>query len=184
MGDFIRDYGALIAPTAAILNGFVAVVIAQFFKEHLIAKIILVVVVGLLGAAAIGATIHSQRQIVADKLAETRRHAAEVQRRTADREQLGSFIAEGETLTLKSMDANYATLEPEVTEWAQRVLNFLRDHLGQSYVSRALSPAGVPVGIAPRVTVDEKHTQLFRIVNGLIVHLEAFSQEMNSAAVR
>jgi hypothetical protein len=180
MSDFLRDYGALIAPTAAIINGFVAVVIAQFFKEHLIAKIILAAVAGLLGAAAIGSTIYSQRQIVADRWAESQRHAAEAQRRQNDREQLGSFIAEGGMLIQKSMDASDTTLETEVNLYTQRVLNFLRDHLGQSYVNRMVSPAGVPVGVGPRVTIDEKHTEIFRILYAFMSHLEAFSQEMNS----
>ena len=30
--DFLADYGALIAPIAAIINGFIAVVVASFSK--------------------------------------------------------------------------------------------------------------------------------------------------------
>jgi hypothetical protein len=55
-----RDYVGLVAPTAAIINGFIAVLVAQFYKDYPIAKVILVVVAGVLGAAAIGATFYGR----------------------------------------------------------------------------------------------------------------------------
>ena len=42
MDNPLHDYGTLIAPTAAIINGFIAVLVAQFFKDHPIAKVLLV----------------------------------------------------------------------------------------------------------------------------------------------
>jgi len=65
--DFLADYGALIAPIAAIINGFIAVVVAQFFKDRPSAKVALVVAAGLLGVGVVGATVLTQRQIVATK---------------------------------------------------------------------------------------------------------------------
>jgi hypothetical protein len=67
---FLADYGALIAPIAAIINGFIAVLVAQFFKDRPAAKVLLVMVAGVLGIAAIGATVLSQRQILAVKTAD------------------------------------------------------------------------------------------------------------------
>jgi len=55
VGTVLQDYGALVAPTAAIINGFIAVLVAQFFKDHPVAKVLLVVAAGLLGTAAFGA---------------------------------------------------------------------------------------------------------------------------------
>jgi hypothetical protein len=43
MKEFFADYGGLIAPIAAIVNGFIAVLVAQFFKDNTKAKIILVI---------------------------------------------------------------------------------------------------------------------------------------------
>src|SRR3977135_1375785 len=88
MNGFLHDYGALVAPTAAIINGFIAVVVAQFFKDHYVAKVLLVLTAGILGAVAIGATFYTQHQIVADQQATGQRHK-EI------RDQLGSFIREG-----------------------------------------------------------------------------------------
>jgi hypothetical protein len=59
-----RDYIGLLPATAAIINGFIAVVVAHFFKDHHKAKIVLVVMAGLLGVVAIGATFYAQHQIV------------------------------------------------------------------------------------------------------------------------
>ncbi len=61
MQTFPGDYGALIAPITAIISTFIAVLVAQFYKDHPVAKVLLVVAAGLLGAAAITATILSQR---------------------------------------------------------------------------------------------------------------------------
>ena len=44
--DLVRDYIAVVPPTVAVVSTFVAVLIAQFFKNNLRAKIILVRRVG------------------------------------------------------------------------------------------------------------------------------------------
>ncbi len=88
MDAFFHNYGPLIAPTAAIINGFIAVLVAQFFKDRPGAKFGLVVAAGMLGAVAVGAIFYSQHQIVVDKLADAKRHK-EI------KEQLGVFISEG-----------------------------------------------------------------------------------------
>jgi hypothetical protein len=51
-----RDYVGLIPSSAAIVNGFIAVLIAQFFKDRPIARAVLVGFAFVLGGAAIGAT--------------------------------------------------------------------------------------------------------------------------------
>ena len=52
------DYIGVIPSLAAVLNGFIAVLAAQFFKDHPIAKVALVPAAGVLGIIAIGATIY------------------------------------------------------------------------------------------------------------------------------
>ena len=165
----MHDYAALVAPTAAIINGFIAVVVAQFFKEHRIAKIILVAAAGILGAAAIGATIYSQHQIVADRLAEAQRHK-EI------REQLGVFISEGLALVSTCSDNSKPPPWKELDAWVSQVTKFLKDRLGNSYVIRLTDPAGVPVNVACR-SADTDHNDLYRIVYALDFHLERFSEE-------
>jgi hypothetical protein len=42
MVDFFRDYGTWVTSSLALINGFIALIIAQFFKDRHIAKVILV----------------------------------------------------------------------------------------------------------------------------------------------
>jgi hypothetical protein len=76
MGNFLRDYGSGIAPTAAIINGFIAVVVAQFFKDHRVAKIFLVAAAAILSAAGIGATFYSAHQIAVVQVAQDEKRLA------------------------------------------------------------------------------------------------------------
>jgi hypothetical protein len=51
-----RDYIGLLPSIFAVINGFIALFVAQFFKDHHKANITLVVMAALLGAMAIAAT--------------------------------------------------------------------------------------------------------------------------------
>jgi hypothetical protein len=172
MRPFFADYGALIAPITAIINGFIAVVIAQFFKDRPAAKVLLVVAAGLLGAAAIGATILNQRQIVAAKNAEQLR-----QRET--REALGTFVGEGLALMSSCSDSTTPPKWQEMNDWQKRLLRFLRDCLGDSYAIRLISPAGVPLNASCQ-GADAPHDKLFRVVNAMNFRLEQYINELSS----
>lgn len=80
-----RDYIGLVPSTAAIVNGSIAVLIAQFFKDQPVARIVLVVSVGILGVAAIAAMFYGRTQVVAARVADEK-HRHEV------RESIGSYI--------------------------------------------------------------------------------------------
>jgi hypothetical protein len=172
MQTFLADYGALIAPIAAIINGFIAVVVAQFFKDRPAAKVLLVVAAGFLGIAAIGATILTQRQIVASKTADQLR-----QKET--RETIGGFIAKGLALTENCSDSSTPPKWEEMNAWLARMSQFLREHLGEAYVTRLTSPAGVPLNVECR-GADEQHNKLFRVVNAVNFRLEQFISELSS----
>jgi hypothetical protein len=59
------------APTlAAIVNGIIALIVAQFFRDHPVAKGILVTVVLLLGFVGVRATLYSHHKIVIKRNAE------------------------------------------------------------------------------------------------------------------
>jgi hypothetical protein len=114
------------------------VLVAQFFKDHPIAKVILVLAAGVLGVAAIGSTFYTQHQIVTDRLAET-------QRRKEIREQLGAFIAEGLALMRDCGDNSTPPPAAHASAWLSRLSKFLEEGLGHSYVIRLSDPAGVPI---------------------------------------
>jgi hypothetical protein len=141
LGAFFHDYGALVAPVAAIINGFIAVVVAQFYKDHPFAKALLVVAAGVLGGAAIGATIFYQNLVISDREAATAMHDAEIAKRKAIREKLGSFIEEGNAL--KSQCTNLPPIWEQSSEWTVRVESFLNVELGHAYVIRDRDSSGV-----------------------------------------
>jgi hypothetical protein len=93
MQAFFSDYGSLIGSTAAIINGFIAVVVAQFFKDRPAARVLLVLAAGVLGGAAIGATLLGQHEAIIQK-------AAQQARLRETRDTIGKFMTEGSSLVL------------------------------------------------------------------------------------
>ena len=173
MQSFLADYGALIAPVAAIVNGFIAVVVAQFFKDHRLAKVLLVVAAGVLGAAAIGATILSQRQLV-----EAKREAQARQAET--REGLGKFIAEGLVIASTACSGNSAPPRwDQLADWQKRLSQFLQDRLGKSYATRLRSPAGAPLNVTCQ-NADAEHEKFYRVMNIFNFRLEQFAGEISA----
>src|SRR5690348_9443104 len=108
--EFFADYGALISPIAAVINGFIAVLIANFLKDNAKAKVVLVVSAALLGIAGIGASILSQRQLLSVKIAEQTKNKAR-------REALGSFIADGLKLIVDCSDSSIPPKLAEANKW-------------------------------------------------------------------
>jgi hypothetical protein len=176
METFFADYGALIATITAIVNGFIAVVVAQFFKDRPGARVLLVVTAGVLGAAAISATVLSQRQVLAAR-------SAEQIRQKENRETIGKFMAEGLMFVATCSDNSTPPKWKEMNAWSLRVLQFLQDRLGDSYVTRIGSPAGIPVNVVCR-GADEEHNNLFRIVNAMNFRLDQFSSELSGGVTR
>jgi hypothetical protein len=166
--EFFHDYGALIAPTAAIVNGFIAVVVAQFFKNRPWAKVLLVAAAGLLGVGAIGATFYSQNQIVAER-------AAEARREREIRAQIGVFIADGLDLMRACADASKPPPVNEVNAWVDRIAIFFHSRMDDSYAVRVTSPSGVP--IVSLNGGDKEHTETYRIIYAVNFHLEQISQQ-------
>jgi hypothetical protein len=169
LGDFFRDYGTPFASAVAVLNGFIAVLIAQLFQDYPIAKMLLVSSAGLLGGAAICATFYTQHQIVA-----TRDAAAA--RRLAIRDGLGSFVAEGNDLKELCRDATKQVPLDQTYEWANTVEAFLSTQLGQSYVNRFRDSTGVlpmsPAGLGG------EHLNVWSYIYSRIFRLEQFSQQL------
>jgi hypothetical protein len=112
MDWLLRDYSTQIVSTAAIITGFIVLFVAQFFKDHPVAKVFLVVAAGLLDVAAISATFYSQHQIVAAK-------SAEAIHQKAIRESLRELYAEAGPI----IDRKLGT-EPDPKSDA--AINFLR----------------------------------------------------------
>ena len=170
-GDFFRDYGTPFASAVAVLNGFIAMLIAQLFPDYPIAKVLLVASAGLLSAAAICATFYTQHQIVATRDAETTR-------RLAIREGLGSFVAEGDDLMARCIDITKPVPLDRTNDWANRVETFLSTQLDKSYVNRFRDSTGTPPAQMPVSGADSEHQNVWAQIYFRVLRLQQFSQQL------
>jgi hypothetical protein len=170
--DSLRDYIAVLPSVAAVIVTFILVLVAQFFKDRMAAKVSLVMVAGILSAGGIAATIYGQHQIVADR-------KAAAQRSEDIRNALGDFITQG-TAIISPGCADPANTTPPVeavNAWRDKVVAYLGSRLGRSYVQRLNN---IPPGFTTNVHCDNGHySGVVRTVVELNTHLEQFSQQPN-----
>ncbi len=121
----MQPYLPIIPSVLAVISAFVALVVAQFFRDHMIAKVILVAIAGFCAAGAITATICNQNQIERARIADQQRHK-EI------RAQLGSFMKEGLALMGTCMDNSKPPPWGALNDWAARLAAFLKDKLDES----------------------------------------------------
>ncbi len=91
------------------------------------------------------------------------------------REGLGSLIGEGRAIQLRCAEESSPVPEQEANEWASKAETFLRDHLGDSYVSRFRSHAGLPMSAT--TISSNPHRQLWGNIHFRLARLEQFSEE-------
>jgi hypothetical protein len=167
----LRTYASIIPAAIAIINAFVALIVAEFFKDDLLAKIVLVVSAGLLGVLAIAATIYNQRRIETDQ-AEARK------KRTRDRDRLGQFLAHGQLLMAQCGNTDEPCPGAEAEAWATETEDFLGGHLGQAYIARFRSGAGLP--LTANAIADLQRRNLWGAIYVRVARLEQFSAEIPS----
>jgi hypothetical protein len=165
----LTDYAPVIAPVVAILNGVIAVAVAQFKPEDNRTKYVLLAVALVLGFFAAGATIYNQRQIVekhegdAAKLAETRR-------------KLGELIGQGNGLLITLVTPQAPDVFNETDQWSARAEQFLDAALGAGYVERFRNGSGLPA--LSWSNIDTKHTSYAQGVTNRLTRLQQFSAEL------
>jgi hypothetical protein len=169
MGNFIRDYVIIIPTIIAVLNGFAAVLVANFFKDNLMAKLILVGIVGMLSVAAVAATLYGQYQVIAQREA-TAQHRRQV------REALGSFLEEGRQLMIRCANETIPPPTADAEAWAQRVETYLHQNLDDSYIGRFRTGAGLP--LAANSIQSIPHRNLWSGINIRISRLAEYIKEI------
>ena len=170
LGDFFRDYGAPFATAVAVFNSVITVTVVQYFKDNSRARAILVVASYLLGGVAVIATFYSQHEIVAAR-------DAEAEHRIKIREEIGSYVAEGDSLMDICADVTKPIPIYQTNEWAKRVEAFLSTNLDQSYVNRFRDWTGIlptsPAGLGG------EHRDWYAYIYNRISRLEQFSQQLS-----
>jgi hypothetical protein len=170
MKDFLTDYGAVVAPVFAIIGTYVALLVAQFFKENFVAKVILIGFSTVLSFGAVAALISNQHAVLAAKVAEQEKNRS-------TREKLGSFMREGLQMISDCSDNSIPLKQTELNDWLKRLVEWVRSNMGDAYAARLTNPAGVPTNIACR-NADEAHNQVYRIVSFINFRLEQFLSEV------
>jgi hypothetical protein len=168
MGDW-QSILAVLPGVAAVINGFIAVLMAHFFQGKPRAKVIFVAVAGAIAVVAVGTTLYGQYLVVSQRNAE---HAAAA----ALRDKLGDFITQGNALMTEcGIPSNPAPLEP-AEAWASTVETFLKEKMGASYVARFRDSTGGPLG---EPNMDKLHLQLWLGIRFRVFRLEQFSGEIS-----
>lgn len=114
----LRDYITALPSIVAALNGFIAVLVASLFKARPFIRATLITVVALLTIAAVGVTLYSQHQIIAQ-------YDATAVRNTEIRKRLGDFIQQGVILIASCTDPTKEAPTDAVNGWILNVNDFL-----------------------------------------------------------
>ena len=172
----LADYSVVVASLAAGISAFIAVVVAQFYKDHPIAKVVLVVATGLFAVITSGAIIWNQHQIIAQRDVDIAQKAADTARKKEIRETIGSYIGALNTLIAATADTSKPSPLDEANKVGFKLQAYLKDNLGQSYVTRMLdtSIAG-PIGIH---SGDVRRDNLWYDLYAASLRLEEFSRQL------
>jgi hypothetical protein len=165
-----REYLGLVGTVIAAINGVIAIAVALLPMRRSVAKLRLAVAAIVLGVLAIGATVYARHH---NRVQLEQRQAE----RRESRERLETFVLEGRTLLNQIKDANRELPTRPADEWAQRVEVYLRDKLGERYVTRFRKEVnelyGDPAIAAARLGY-------WRAVRNRVVNLEMISAEFPS----
>lgn len=134
------DYLPIVPSIAAVANGLIAVFVAQFYKDNMRAKIILVTSAAVLSCAAIGATVYGQYDVI-----QTRKE--DQNRKSRIRDKLAIFINDGHALMVKCADVNTAPPKEDADKWNANVSRYLNDELGGAYVVKFYDRYGIPLSV-------------------------------------
>jgi hypothetical protein len=91
------------------------------------------------------------------------------------RESLGLFVLEGQELMNRCADERQRPPYEEFVKWAQKIEEFLRDHLDDSHIARFRTGAGLPLTANSMASVE--HRSLWASLNVRLARLQEFIKE-------
>jgi hypothetical protein len=137
----------------------------------------------LLAKTAEAETLRVERDQLKIELQSTQAHAYELQQRFEDKakrerlvNELGRLIGEGQALDRRCHNEKDAPPEHEAEEWAKRTEELLKANLGDGYVNRFRSGAGLPLSVT--TIQSQAHSTLSGGIRIRLARLEQFSQEL------
>ena len=170
-----RQYFGFAGTLFAVINGLIAITIALLPVRRSVYKLRLGAAALVLGALAVGAAFYAKY------------HAhVQVERQQSDRAEirnrLDNFIVEGRDLLGQIKDARRALPATAADEWAQRAEIYLRDKLGERYLTRFRKEANEMYG--DDASVPAPRLAYWRAVRNRIVNLEAIGAEFSEQPLR
>ena len=163
-----REYFGFVAPALAVINGFIAIIIALLPIRQSVAKLRLGVTALLLGALAIGAGYYA-------KYVARGETAQQLELRSQVREQVQTHILEGRTLLAQIRDAQRELPARPADEWALRAETYLRNRLGERYAQRFRRESNELYGDA---AIPGPRMGYWRAVRNRVVALELIAAEL------
>lgn len=162
-----RDYIGLTGTAVAAINGLLAIVIALLPVRRSVIKLRLGVAALVLAGLGLGAAAFSKHY---ERVQQDMRAAD----RSEIREKVETFILEGRTLLAQISDAQRELPTRPADEWAQRAEVYLRDKLGERYVSRFRRDIDDLYGDA---AIAPARLGYWRAVRNRVVNLERINAE-------
>jgi hypothetical protein len=163
-----RQYFGFAGTLFAVINGLIAITIAVLPVRRSVYKLRLGALALVLGALAVGAAFYAKY------------HAyVQVERQQSDRadirNRLDNFVVEGRDLLGQIKDARRDLPATAADQWAQRAEIYLRDKLGERYLTRFRKEANDMYG--DDASVPAPRLAYWRAVRNRIVNLEAIGAE-------
>ena len=163
-----REYFGFAGTLFAVINGLIAITIALLPVRRSVYKLRLGAVALALGALAVGAAFYAKY------------HArVQVERQQSDRAEirnrLDNFVVEGRNLLGQIKDGRLDLPAAAADEWAQRAEIYLRDRLGERYLTRFRKEADEMYG--DDASVPAPRLAYWRAVRNRIVNLQGISAE-------
>ena len=164
------QYLSVVAPVIAIINGVIAVFVAQFKPDEWRAKIILLSIAITLGILAAGATILYQYNTV-------RQQQQEKDKRTEIRKRIAEFIVSSNTTMnlIRDKNTDIVVVEHEANRWYAEAQQYLAT-IGVDYLSRFQSTSGLSP-IRPGGIEDQQRVNLWVEIYYRSTRLEQFASE-------
>jgi hypothetical protein len=163
-----RDYFGYAGTIFAVANGLIAIAIALLPARRSVYRLRLGALALVLGGLAVGAAFYSKFHAYV----QTERQQTD---RAEIRQRLESFIAEGRALLGQIRDGQRDLPAAAADQWAQRAEIYLRDRLGEHYLTRFRADAGDLYG--DDATVAAPRLGYWRAVRNRVVNLEAINAE-------
>jgi hypothetical protein len=163
-----REYFGFVGTLFAVINGLIAMTIALLPVRRSVYKLRLGAAALVLGALSVGAAFYAKYNAY-----------VQVERQQSDRAEirnrLTTFITEGRGLLGQIKDAGHDLPATAADQWAQRTEIYLRDKVGERYLTRFRKNTDEMYGDDPNVPAPR--LAYWRAVRNRVVNLEAIVAE-------